>query len=99
MLEDCVHGPDGIPEIDFAGHARAMGAAAEHVADIPGLEAALQRARASRRTYVICIDTDATRTTSEGGCWWEVAVPEVSPREQVQAARRRYDKDKEAQRT
>jgi 3D-(3,5/4)-trihydroxycyclohexane-1,2-dione acylhydrolase (decyclizing) len=99
MLEDCVHGPDGIPEIDFAGHARAMGAAAEYVADIPGLEAALQRARASRRTYVICIDTDATRTTSEGGCWWEVAVPEVSPREQVQAARRRYDKDKEAQRT
>jgi len=55
------------------------------------LEAAMQRARASDRTYLICIDTDAARTTDEGGWWWEVAVPEVSPREGVRSARADYE--------
>ncbi|HEX7646813.1 MAG TPA: 3D-(3,5/4)-trihydroxycyclohexane-1,2-dione acylhydrolase (decyclizing) [Noviherbaspirillum sp.] len=98
MLDDCLHGPLGIPDIDFAGHARAMGAIAEHVGSIAELEQALQRARSADRTYVICIDTDATRTTSEGGCWWEVAVPEVSERANVREARQRYERSKEAQR-
>ena len=57
-----------------------MGALAENVKTIPELEAALARARAADRTYVICIDTDPAHTTDEGGCWWEVAVPEVSRR-------------------
>ena len=34
---------------------------------------------------------------TEGGAWWEVAVPEVSSRPQVQAARQEYDKDKQSQ--
>ena len=76
----------------------AMGAIAEHVGSIAELEQALQRARSADRTYVICIDTDATRTTSEGGCWWEVAVPEVSERANVREARQRYERSKEAQR-
>jgi 3D-(3,5/4)-trihydroxycyclohexane-1,2-dione acylhydrolase (decyclizing) len=99
MLDDCLHGPLGIPQIDFAGHARAMGALGEHVATIAELDEALARARTADRTYVICIDTDATRTTSEGGCWWEVAVPEVSERAEVRNARQRYELNKEAQRT
>ncbi|WP_426662044.1 3D-(3,5/4)-trihydroxycyclohexane-1,2-dione acylhydrolase (decyclizing) [Rhodanobacter aciditrophus] len=82
---------DGAPAIDFAAHARAMGAEAEHVHDIAGLEQALQRARAAARTYLIAIDTDHRRTTAEGGCWWDVAVPEVSEREDVRAARRDYE--------
>jgi 3D-(3,5/4)-trihydroxycyclohexane-1,2-dione acylhydrolase (decyclizing) len=91
LLDDCRHGPDGVPAVDFAAHARAMGAEAEHVRDIAGLEQALQRARAASRTYLIAIDTDPRRTTAEGGCWWEVAVPEVSERESVRAARREYE--------
>ena len=98
MLDDCVHGPDGVPAIDFAAHARAMGAEAEHVGSIVELEQALVRARASTRTYLIAIDTDHRRTTEEGGCWWEVAVPEVSPRESVQQARRDYEIAKQKQR-
>ena len=39
----------------------------------------------------MCIDTDPARTTEDGGCWWEVAVPEVSERPQVQAARAEYE--------
>jgi 3D-(3,5/4)-trihydroxycyclohexane-1,2-dione acylhydrolase (decyclizing) len=71
-----------------------MGALAENVRTIPELEAALQRARAADRTYVVCIETDPARTTDEGGCWWEVAVPEVSDRADVQRARAQYMADK-----
>ncbi|MEP7330239.1 MAG: 3D-(3,5/4)-trihydroxycyclohexane-1,2-dione acylhydrolase (decyclizing), partial [Betaproteobacteria bacterium] len=97
LFADCVQGPDGAPAIDFAAHARSLGALAENVADIPALEAALQRARAAPRTSVICIETDPAQTTPEGGCWWEVAVPEVSTRDQVKQARAAYDLDKRKQ--
>jgi 3D-(3,5/4)-trihydroxycyclohexane-1,2-dione acylhydrolase (decyclizing) len=95
MLDDCLHGPDGAPFIDFAAHARAMGAEAEYVDSIVGLEQALVRARAARRTYLIAIDTDHRRTTEDGGCWWEVAVPEVSSSKSVQHARREYEMAKQ----
>jgi 3D-(3,5/4)-trihydroxycyclohexane-1,2-dione acylhydrolase (decyclizing) len=91
LLEDSMQGPLGAPHIDFAVHARALGARAEHVANVAELEAALQRARSADRTYVISIDTDPARTTSDGGWWWEVAVPEVSPRASVRDARANYD--------
>ncbi|MEG1055060.1 MAG: 3D-(3,5/4)-trihydroxycyclohexane-1,2-dione acylhydrolase (decyclizing), partial [Janthinobacterium sp.] len=61
------------------------------------LEQAMLRARAAARTYLICIDTDDTRTTQEGGCWWEVAVPEVSTQPGVQLARARYELDRQGQ--
>ncbi|XUW87501.1 3D-(3,5/4)-trihydroxycyclohexane-1,2-dione acylhydrolase (decyclizing) [Burkholderia sp. M6-3] len=91
LLEDSMQGPLGAPKIDFAAHARALGARAEHAANVTELEAALQRARSADRTYVISIDTDPARTTSDGGWWWEVAVPEVSPRASVREARANYD--------
>jgi len=98
MFEDCVQGPDGAPVIDFAAHARALGAEAEHVRSIAELEHALARARASKRTYLIAIDTDHRRTTQAGGCWWDVAVPEVSERDDVRRARREYEIEKRKQR-
>jgi 3D-(3,5/4)-trihydroxycyclohexane-1,2-dione acylhydrolase (decyclizing) len=91
LIEDCRQGPEGAPAIDFAMHARSLGAAAEHVANIDELEAAMQRARASTRSYLISIDTDPARPTEEGGWWWEVAVPEVSSREAVRSARANYE--------
>ncbi|WP_414449609.1 3D-(3,5/4)-trihydroxycyclohexane-1,2-dione acylhydrolase (decyclizing) [Burkholderia sp. 22PA0099] len=91
MIEDCVQGPAGAPQIDFAAHARALGAHGEHVDSLDALDAALARARTADRSTVICIDTDATRTTADGGWWWEVAVPEVSPRAAVREARARYE--------
>jgi len=97
LLDDCVQGPLGAPAIDYAAHARSLGALAENVKTIPELEAALARARAADRTYVVCIDTDPARTTDDGGWWWEVAVPEVSDRPGVRAARARYDDERKAQ--
>jgi 3D-(3,5/4)-trihydroxycyclohexane-1,2-dione acylhydrolase (decyclizing) len=97
MLVDSLQFGDGAPKIDFAANAASLGALSEKVADIPELEAALQRARSANRTYLICIDTDDTRTTKEGGWWWETAVPEVSPRESVRQARAAYLRGKENQ--
>ncbi|HET9763482.1 MAG TPA: 3D-(3,5/4)-trihydroxycyclohexane-1,2-dione acylhydrolase (decyclizing) [Casimicrobiaceae bacterium] len=98
LFPDTVQGANGAPKIDFAAHAAALGAVAENVQTIPELEAALKRARASERTYLVCIETDPNRTTEEGGWWWEVAVPEVSEREAVRKARAAYEEGKKKQR-
>jgi 3D-(3,5/4)-trihydroxycyclohexane-1,2-dione acylhydrolase (decyclizing) len=82
--------------VDFAAHAAALGAASEKVADIEALPAALERARAAARTCVIVIDTDPQASTSAGGAWWDVAVPEVSARDSVRAARAEYETRRKA---
>ena len=74
-----------------------LGAIAEKVAGIAELEAALDRARADDRTSVVVIDTDPLISTEAGGHWWDVAVPEVSIREEVRGARARYEAALEAQ--
>jgi 3D-(3,5/4)-trihydroxycyclohexane-1,2-dione acylhydrolase (decyclizing) len=89
LLADARH--EALPEIDFAAHAASLGAASEKVDGIAGLEAAMARARASDRTYVIVIDTDPDISTEAGGAWWDVAVAEVSARPAVAAARAAYE--------
>jgi 3D-(3,5/4)-trihydroxycyclohexane-1,2-dione acylhydrolase (decyclizing) len=42
------------------------------------------------------IATDPAAATSAGGHWWDVAVPEVSARAEVRAARTRYDAARKA---
>lgn len=78
-------------EIDFVQHAASQGAIAEKVADIGALEAAIARARQSDRSHVILIDTDPMPATEAGGFWWDVAVPEVSNRQDVRDARKQYE--------
>ena len=98
LFADCVQGEAGAPAIDFAAHARSLGALAEHAGSIRELEPALARARAADRTSVVVIDTDPLRATAAGGWWWEVAVPEVSESPKVRAARAAYDEARKAQR-
>jgi 3D-(3,5/4)-trihydroxycyclohexane-1,2-dione acylhydrolase (decyclizing) len=76
-----------IPDIDFVAHAASLGAIAEKAGSIEALEQALLRARQSGRTHVIVIDADPAITTAAGGAWWDVAIPEVSSRSEVDAAR------------
>ena len=90
MLDDCVDNGGESPAIDFAMHARSLGADAVHVDTLAQLRDALLAARAARKTQVIVINTTHTRTTEDGGCWWEVAIPEVSQRSEVQAAYAAY---------
>ena len=79
------------PQIDFVMHARSQGAIAVKASSLAELEAALVEAKKATRTTVIVIDTDPMISTDAGGHWWEVAVPEVSPRPQVNEARKAYE--------
>ncbi|MFC4175605.1 3D-(3,5/4)-trihydroxycyclohexane-1,2-dione acylhydrolase (decyclizing) [Microvirga sp. GCM10011540] len=80
-----------LPEIDFAAHAASLGAQAIKVNGIGELEDALKKARGADRSTVIVIDTDPLASTDAGGHWWDVAVPEVSVRAEVNAARKEYE--------
>jgi 3D-(3,5/4)-trihydroxycyclohexane-1,2-dione acylhydrolase (decyclizing) len=77
-------------KIDFAAHAASMGATAVHVSTIAELEDALAKRGGIDGPYVIVIDTDPYPSTPHGGHWWDVAVPEVSERAEVNKAREDY---------
>ena len=96
LLDHTIH--ETASAIDFAKHAEAMGATSVKVGSIPELEAALVQRGAVRGPYVIVIDTDPYPSTPHGGTWWEVGVPEVSNRSQVNAARAEYETNKSTQR-
>jgi 3D-(3,5/4)-trihydroxycyclohexane-1,2-dione acylhydrolase (decyclizing) len=78
------------PQIDFVAHAGAMGAHSEKATSIADLEAKIIAARTRDIPTVIVIDTDPYPGTGAGGYWWDVAVPEVSTRRQVNEARQAY---------
>ena len=86
------------PEIDFATHAGAMGAHAEKARGIADLEAMIGAARGRDIPSVIVIETDPYPGTGAGGHWWDVAVPEVSGRPEVNEAREGYEKQTALQR-
>jgi 3D-(3,5/4)-trihydroxycyclohexane-1,2-dione acylhydrolase (decyclizing) len=74
--------------VDFAAHARAMGAIAEEVASLDDFASAFHRARAADRTSVIVMRVDPLDGwTEQGHAWWEVGLAEVSPREAIASAR------------
>ncbi len=96
LLEDAQQ--EVVPEIDFCKHAEAMGAIAVKVGSIAELETAISASKSNDRTTLIQIDTDPLITTEAGGHWWDVAVPEVSPRREVQEARKAYEANLKNQR-
>jgi 3D-(3,5/4)-trihydroxycyclohexane-1,2-dione acylhydrolase (decyclizing) len=89
MLADTRHAT--LPTLDFAAQAHGLGALAITADGIAGLAAALQTARSADRTTVIVLRSDPRASTEAGGQWWDVAVPEVSPRAEIRAARALYE--------
>jgi 3D-(3,5/4)-trihydroxycyclohexane-1,2-dione acylhydrolase (decyclizing) len=83
--------------VDFAAHAASMGAIAETVHSTAQLEEAFRRAKQAARTTVIVLKVQPHQWTP-GGAWWDVAVPEVSQRAEVRAARARYEAGRPATR-
>jgi 3D-(3,5/4)-trihydroxycyclohexane-1,2-dione acylhydrolase (decyclizing) len=77
--------------VDLRAHAASLGALAEQVGDLAGLEDAVRRAQAAPRSAVIVIETDPAVSTQGGGHWWDVAVPAASARPEVGAARSAYE--------
>ena len=60
----------GLVPVNFAEHAKSMGAESEHVQSISELEDAFKRAKKSKKTYVISIHTDGYQWL-EGSAYWE----------------------------
>jgi 3D-(3,5/4)-trihydroxycyclohexane-1,2-dione acylhydrolase (decyclizing) len=85
------------PRVDFAAHARSLGAQAVKVDGLSALRAALEKALRSRKTSVVVIDTDPRRGTAEGGAWWEVAVSAVPRSSSQQKARAAYERARKRQ--
>ncbi len=94
LLADC----GAQQAVDFRAHAASLGALAEQVEGIADLEGALQRAFAATHTSVVVLRTDPRVATAAGGHWWDVGVPEVSTRPEVNAARADYETSRAAQR-
>lgn len=90
LLDDSYHVNPA--HIDFVAHARSMGAKVVKAGSIAQLETELQAAKVASIPTVIVIDTDPMPGTGAGGSWWDVAVPEVSTRREVNEAREGYDK-------
>jgi 3D-(3,5/4)-trihydroxycyclohexane-1,2-dione acylhydrolase (decyclizing) len=85
--------------VDFASHAAAMGAHAEHVANPAELAEAFGRAKASDKTSVIVMNVDAYEGwTAEGHTWWEVGTPHVSTHEKIRAAHKQVESARARQR-
>ena len=83
--------------VDWLAHARSLGCLAEDVTGIAELEEAFTRARAADRTTVLVIRT-APHDWTPGGAFWEVGVPDVTPRGEVAAAREQLLEGKKRQR-
>lgn len=96
LLDHSIGGENS--NIDFAKHAEAMGATSLKVSTVAELEAALAKRAEAKGPYVIVIDTDPYPSTEPGGTWWDVGVPEVSTRDEVNAARANYETNKKLQR-
>ncbi|SMY09359.1 3D-(3,5/4)-trihydroxycyclohexane-1,2-dione acylhydrolase (decyclizing) [Flavimaricola marinus] len=96
LLDHAIGGENS--NIDFAKHAEAMGATSLKVTSIAELQEALAKRDGIKGPYVVVIDTDPYPSTEPGGTWWDVGVPEVSERSEVNAAHANYIKNKQNQR-
>ena len=98
LYRDCrIADPENFPRVDWAAHARAMGAEARHCESLADFEAALKWAKTTDRTTVISIETDAHSWTP-GDADWDVGVPEVSERGEVREARAHQERIRAKQR-
>lgn len=85
--------------VDFTAHAKSMGAEAEFVTSMDGFDAAFERAKASKSTYVIEIKVDAFEGwTTEGHTWWEVGTPHITDNPSVRAAHEDWEAGRKRQR-
>ncbi|MFK7902761.1 MAG: 3D-(3,5/4)-trihydroxycyclohexane-1,2-dione acylhydrolase (decyclizing) [Nitratireductor sp.] len=86
LIADCptVSEPFGV---DFASHARSMGANVESVENADALGDAFKRAKKNKKTSIIYMSVDAYEGwTREGHTWWEVGTPHVSEHKSVREA-------------
>ncbi len=85
--------------VDFASHAKAMGAIVETVFDANALGDAFKRAKQNDKTTVIYMTVDAYEGwTTEGHTWWEVGTPHISKHEKIRTAHKETEAERVNQR-
>ena len=77
-------------QVDFAAHARSLGATVFEAEDLPSLVEALEQSKEQERTTVVVIETDREARVPSYESWWDVPVAEVSETEAVQHAFEEY---------
>ena len=88
--------PNLVP-VDFASHAKSMGAEGEEVNSISELEEAFKRAKKSKKTYVISIHTDGYQWL-EGSAYWESPTLGISTTDENKKALKEHLDGKKKQR-
>jgi 3D-(3,5/4)-trihydroxycyclohexane-1,2-dione acylhydrolase (decyclizing) len=96
MLADSL-GTGSKARVDFRAHASALGATAFEVNSLNEFSSALEKARECAESVVIVCKVRPD-DFSETGSFWQVGVPEVSAREQVEQARKEVDEGLKFQR-
>ncbi|WP_372634190.1 3D-(3,5/4)-trihydroxycyclohexane-1,2-dione acylhydrolase (decyclizing) [Cohnella sp.] len=80
--------------IDFAAHARSLGAAAYKAGSVEELREALRQAKRETRTTLVEISVLPGTNTDGYESWWNVGVPEVSASSKVVQAHEEMNKQK-----
>jgi 3D-(3,5/4)-trihydroxycyclohexane-1,2-dione acylhydrolase (decyclizing) len=81
---------DTIP-VDFAANAASLGAWTIRAKTHDEFQNALVAARKQERTSVVVVETSYEDRVPGYESWWDVPIAEVSERESVGAARKKYE--------
>ena len=84
--------------VDFAAHARSLGATVFEAKDLPSLVDALEQAKEQDHTSVVLVETDPEARVPGYESWWDVPVAEVSEIAEVRAAYKAYESARSAER-
>jgi 3D-(3,5/4)-trihydroxycyclohexane-1,2-dione acylhydrolase (decyclizing) len=84
--------------VDFEANAASLGAWTIRARSAVEFQSALADGRKQSRTAVIVIETAYDQRVSGYESWWDVPIAEVSEREAVQSARKRYEEARKKER-
>jgi len=84
--------------VDFVANAASLGAWAVRVGTGDELNAALVSAKKEPLTSVVVVETSYDERVPGYESWWDVPIAEVSEREAVKAARKKYEEARKKER-
>jgi 3D-(3,5/4)-trihydroxycyclohexane-1,2-dione acylhydrolase (decyclizing) len=84
--------------VDFVSNAASLGAWATRAKTREDLASALAEGRRHPRTSVVVVETAYDERVPGYESWWDVAIAEVSEREPVKSARKKYEEAREKER-
>lgn len=88
----------GVLPVDLAANAASLGVEVERVRNSVEFSAAIEAAKARKRTTVIHVETDPLVGSPDSESWWDVPVSATSTLESTRAAYATYEKWKKIQR-